>query len=895
MVRTLWHKLFSPGQSGAQRGDRRDGVRQRRMHKPLLESLEERNLPSLFAPVVYGIGQSPEGLAVGDLRGNGRLDLVTANEGNGSVSVLLGNGDRTFQPAVRYATGGTESVSVALARLRPGGPLDVVTANSNINRVGVSDGNGTVSVLLGNGNGTFRAGVQYSVGHGEGPVAVAVGDFAGRGIADLVTLNVGVDVNPDTFSVLAGNGDGTFQPPVFHTLPPLDRCVRTNDCPASLAVGDFTGKGHLSIAVGIVGGVQVFLGNGDGTFQAPVFYPGDRNAFVTSVLLRDLAGTGRLDLVTANFRAGTVSVLRGQGDGTFGPAANYPAGDPFPLTVAAGRFRSGGPLDLVTTSMNPAGEVFSSESVNVLPGAGDGTFGPPAQYNAGTTAWAVAAADFAGRGTDDLVVTNPQLDGTGIDHGTVSVLPNRGDGTFPPFDSIHFSDPRIGAVSSLATADFRGIGVQDLVTTNWYDDTVSVFLGNGDGTFAAPQTFPAGPNPGRVVVGDFNGDGILDLAVADSDIHGRMQSVSILLGNGDGTFQAPRLFAAGGLPGSIAAGHFHDPNILDLVTTDFQDFQHFTVNVFVGNGDGTFQAPVSYPVGRTASSVAVGELRGNGITDLVVTNADDNTVGVLLGNGDGTFAPAVNYRISDDIFDAFYPRFVALGDLRGNGRLDIVTVNEGRFETTVLPSNGDGTFGDPIHLDAGTNARAVVIADFDNHGIPDLVVANDSSRTVSLLHGNGDGTFRPRVRYAVGRTSFALAVGDFNGDNLPDVAVLNSNSISVLLNDGQPSHASPGRGSFSNRSIPLASKHSPAPGRIDPGVFSLLPSGARGPSSVDTTVRDQPAAVRQSQPETAAPLPAEGTVRQATDAVFADSHRTQPAIPSAGWEVEELQLGLVSE
>jgi hypothetical protein len=469
----------------------------------------------------------------------------------------------------------------------------------------------------------------------------------------------------------------------------------------------------------------------------------------------------------------------------------------------------------------------------------------------------------------------------------VSVLPNRGDGTFPPLDQIHFSDTRIGAVSSLATGDFRGIGVRDLVTTNFYDDTVSVFLGNGDGTFGAPRTFPAGPHPGRVVVGDFNGDGILDLAVTDSPFTGT-PGVSILLGNGDGTFQAPRSFPTGGLPGSIAVGHFHDPNILDLVVTVFQQNREYRANVFLGNGDGTFQAPVSYPVGRTPVSVAVGDLRGNGITDLVVANANDDTVSVLLGNGDGTFGPAVNYRISDVVFDAFYPRFVTVGDLRGNGRLDIVTVNEGRFEATVLPSNGDGTFGAPIHIDAGTNARAAAIADFDGDGIPDLLVTNDSSRTVSLLPGNGDGTLRPRVRYAVGRVPTALAVADFTGDNLPEVAVLNSRSISMLLNDGQPSPASPGSARARGHLTPPATTR-----RVDPGVFRL-PVPVRETTPIKEITNPPPAdALPNGAPlEAGAPLLEEGTVRQATDAVFADGHRTQTAIPSAAWDVEELELGL---
>jgi hypothetical protein len=309
-------------------------------------------------------------VAVGDLRGNGRLDIVTANQTSASVSVLLGNGDGTFQTAVNYATVGS---ALALGQLQPGGPLGIVTVGSF----------STVSVLLGNGNGTFRPAVHYTADPRANAVAVAVGDFTSSGIPDIVTVNARVTRYSHVFSysVLVGNGDGTFQTAVTHTLP---------NGPSSLAAGVFTSNGDLSIAVGTKGGVMVLLGNGNGTFQAPVFYAADPNSIVSSVLVSDLAGTGKLDLATANDQTNTVSVLLG--NGTFGPATNYTAGGQSPRTVAVGRFRPGGPLDLVTDDVG-------SNSVSVLPGAGDGTFGTPSQYFAGDSPSAVATGDLAGSGT----------------------------------------------------------------------------------------------------------------------------------------------------------------------------------------------------------------------------------------------------------------------------------------------------------------------------------------------------------------------------------------------------------------------------------------------------------------------------------------------------------------
>ena len=240
-----------------------------------------------------------------------------------------------------------------------------------------------------------------------------------------------------------------------------------------------------------------------------------------------------------------------------------------------------------------------------------------------------------------------------------------------------------------------------------------------------------------------------------------------------------------------------------------------SVTVLLGNGNGTFKAPVSYPVGQDPTSVAVGDLLGNGITDLVVTNGDDNTVSVLLGNGNGTFRPAVNYSMSDNTQVANFPNFVTLGSLRNNGKLDIVMSNVGSSNTTVLLGNGDGTFGAPIHLDAGVGSGAVAIADFDGGSIPDLLVTNNAADTVTLLPGNGDGTFGAPVLYATGTGPFAMSVGNFDGQN-SEVAVLNASTISVMLNNGQ---APAVRAAFANGAGQIAP---PSPGAARPDFAALV-------------------------------------------------------------------------
>ena len=290
--------------------------------------------------------------------------------------------------------------------------------------------------------------------------------------------------------------------------------------------------------------------------------------------------------------------------------------------------------------------------------------------------------------------------------------------------------------------DFNGDGVLDLAVANAgnrisSDGTVSVLLGNGDGTFQEARNFEAG-NFRAVAVGDFNGDGVLDLAATD----GYSNTVSVLLGSGDGTFRAAVNFDAGVQPWSVSVGDFNGDGVPDLALG--HTYPGDSVSVLLGNGDGTFQTPLNFVAGSAPQSVAVCDFNGDGVMDLAVANAASNDgVSVLLGNGDGTFQAAVNFR-------------------------------------------------------AGAQSWSVAVGDFNGDGVPDLAIGNlgcpndlcDSS--VSVLLGNGDGTFQAAVNFDAGTTIRSVAVGDFNGDGLPDLAVAHStfsspSGLAVLIND-TPSH-----------------------------------------------------------------------------------------------------------
>ena len=417
------------------------------------------------AAAAYGSGGGfADSVAVADLRGNGKLDLIVANSCQsvdqagycngypaGEVAVLLGNGDGTFQQAVTYSTGAYYTQSVAVGDVNGDGIPDLVVANwcETLNGGGGCAGQvGAVSVLLGNGDGTFQPAMVYGAG-GYYSYSVLVGNLGSNGRLALVVTN---SVSPGGSSygsagVLFGNGDGTFQPAVSYDTG--------GDIAASVAIGDVNGDGIPDLAVAnfcsIGGGCQapgevgVLLGNSDGTFQPAVVYSsGGWGAY--SIALADLRGDGILDVVVANqadnaqgsrLRAG-MDVLLGNGDGTFQPAVSYLAvglgpGATYPTggvnTIAAMDVNGDGIPDLVVVeecrSLRDYQYCLGAGQINVFLGNGDGTFQKPIVYSSGGYYGSgLAIADVNGDGRRDLVVTNAFASEYDYYNGSVAVLLN---------------------------------------------------------------------------------------------------------------------------------------------------------------------------------------------------------------------------------------------------------------------------------------------------------------------------------------------------------------------------------------------------------------------------------------------------------------------------------------
>lgn len=340
-------------------------------------------------------------------------------------------------------------------------------------------------------------------------------------------------------------------------------------------------------------------------------------AHPNSVSTADLRRIGKLDLVLANGNDGTISVLLGN-DGTFQSQATYNVGSQ-PGYVAIADFNGDGKLDLAVTNVG-------SSTVSILLGNGDGTFGPQVQYPTGTGAWGIATADVNRDGKLDLIVTNSGST-------TVSVLLGNGDGTFQP----HVDYQAGSTPTSVAIGDFNGDGNLDLAVADFtFDDIVTILLGNGDGTFTTQGTYSVGSLPEFVAVADLNGDGKLDLAVADQ----ASSQVSILLGKGDGTFQPQVLYPVLSVPTSILVADFNGDGKLDIAVPDYGDGGGAAVSILFGNGDGTFQPHIDFTVGDGPNQVEVGDFNQDGRLDFAAADQSSNQVSVLLQDGSVSLAPA---------------------------------------------------------------------------------------------------------------------------------------------------------------------------------------------------------------------------------------------------------------
>ncbi len=679
--------------------------------------------PLFDAPLSYEVGAAEAGLAAGDLNGDGLSDVVVA-AGDGNLQVLLGRADR---PLVAFGTYADLDGTPILADFDNDGALDLTVAQLSYAR--------SISVLMGNGDGTFRRHLRWPIDDGARRVFVA--DLDGDGLQDLL-LVVSYGERLDS---LAGNGDGTFRL--------LSSFAVSGDL-SLVAVGDTNGDGLADLLFVDWGRdtVLVYLNQGGGSFVLWVSY-----SFPPSLgraYLADLTADGTPDLTVTFSSPPSIWVHVGAGDGTFGEAIESSC--PFdPGSLLPVRLDGDGAMDWLTSRLG---------RVAHLRGDGAGRFVSLGVWALPVRRSVLTVGDFGGDGRPDLAVT---------DGARLSVWRIRDDGSPElPLQAMSLADP-----AALALGDLDGDHDIDLVATSESEGWMTVAMNRGDGTFAPGIRYPVGGSGEVVMLADIEQDGDLDAAVLAPTV-GRL-AVALNLGNG--AFFSPYIFFIGGSPESGALVDFDGDGEPDLAVSDNL---RLLIAVRRGHGNGAFGDPTEYPLGLFLTKLTSGDFDGDGRPDLAAINTRPPMLAILLNEGDGRFATPVRYSLEDG------PTAVSAADFDGDGRDDLAAMAPYASSLTVLLGYGAGGFAAVTrHTLWDLPSAGLVSADIDADGILDLAVPSGLHRSdATILFGSGSGWFGRRVRYAVGPEPQVLAFGDLDGDGDSDIASANAgdSSVTVVLN-----------------------------------------------------------------------------------------------------------------
>jgi len=724
-----------------------------------------------------GVSHYSDILVVADVNGDDRPDLITASRNRyyaadtKNVSILLNDGGEGFTEDQSFSAG--QSVrAIAVADVNDDDLPDIITSS------GTRDEQiaGEVTIRLNNGTGSFNP--NQTLGVGVGPDLLVVTDIDGDGFSDLIVANRGTYQNRaiDDVSVLLNNGVGSFVP---------EQRFAVGDDPSALLVTDVNGDNLPDlITVNYAShDVSILLNQG-----ASGFGPQQRlsvGKFPRLVTVANVNNDGHLDLLIGNANSHDVSVLLGIGNGQFAPELRATV-DGSPKALASVDLNGDQRLDLISANLaGPGG------SVSILAGNGDGSFAQSKQFRVGSAAYVLATADFNGDGRPDLAASNSGFD-------DVSVLLGNGDGNFAAERRIEVGPPGLGILAprALVSADFNGHGRPDLVTLRILRNQVSVLLGNGDGGFSDAQRYDVGTSPAQLAVVDLNGDRQLDLVTTNR----YSNDVSVLLNDGTGGFRPQQRHTTGEDPGPLLVADVNGDGRPDLVAANLAfDLYTYTVidslSVLLNRGDGSFATEQRLEVGDDPIALAAADVNGDDLLDLIAANRKSNDVSVLLNNGAGGFAAEQRLPVG------LTPTSLILTDVNGDGSPDLITANLHYTNTpyyvapegsvSVLLNDGNGSFAGEQGFAVGIGPRTLVVTDVNGDGRPDLVTANRESSDLSVLLNDGNGSFSAEQRLPAGGGPGALLVTDMNGDGRPDLLTSNlgDGDVAVQLNRGDGTFA----------------------------------------------------------------------------------------------------------
>jgi hypothetical protein len=696
--------------------------------------------PNYYTRQDYGNNKGCTGgatFAVGDINGDGIPDIVCSGG-----QFLYGRGNGTFTLSPEYLP--LMSPAVALLDLNGDGKPDIISLNN-------TDGYG-FKVAFNDGNGTFGTPTFYSIPDSDARF-LQTGDFNGDGIPDAVTVaNQGV-------WLMTGGGGGIFGQPVLAVAMPTVNAV------SRFQAADINEDGKLDLVVSTQSGFSVLFGNGNGTFQPAVNYA--TTFTIPFLTVADINGDGYLDILCASPQSdSSVTIYLGKAGGSF--QNPYFFDIPNYLDVEVGDVNGDGIPDLV------------SDSVYVAYGLGKGEFSTPVYFpiaggSVGSST-SVLLAHLRSEKVLDIIANNA--------FDNISVLLNKGNGSFIEGITVPFPSN----IECGTELDFNNDGIEDLGFVQGQDFIIEYGTGKVKEPFTAGPvsvlpaetgyTFNCPSNPG-----DLNGDGIPDMLSSGSN--GSAGVLVPFYGQGDGSFVA-------GTPTASAAGtnswlilvDVNGDGKTDLITPQ-------TNQVWYGNGNGTFQSPITFVSGLANSifDVQWADLNGDGKLDFAVeANVSENgilqcgTTYILLATGGGAFTQS-SVSNCPNSRKLFFTSAIALGDLNGDGYPDLV-VGSDESEMGVFLNNGTGTFTYSVTLNVAgllNGAPTPVIADFNGDGILDVGVSDGTD--FAILPNEGDAVFKQADYF--GQTDYQFYIGNWHGQSaaagLPDIFIPNGSSTAQFL------------------------------------------------------------------------------------------------------------------
>lgn len=383
--------------------------------------------------------------------------------------------------------------------------------------------------------------------------------------------------------------------------------------------------------------------------------------------------------------------------------------------------------------------------VTLLAGNGDGTFQLPQALKVAARPVGLAAGDLNGDGVPDLVVSHFM--------GEFSVFAGDGSFGFEPIGTLQTTASEARNAQVLL-ADLNNDGALDLIAGHTYTRSISVWRGNGDGSFRPEQVLETASDPKAVAIADFDANGKPDIASG----HG------ILPGNGDGTFQSYIELPRTGSYDSVAAADWNGDGLIDLAVPNNTAG---SVSLFAGNGDGTFRSPQVVSTGATPSGVVSADFDGDQLPDLAVANTNSRNVSIIRGRREGGWS-------ADNTLSAFQGAALAAADFNHDGMIDLAAASVADDRVYFLGGRGDG-FSNPVGYAADRGPWDVAIADFNQDSLPDVAVANSVSGDISVFWALWEGGFTSPRRAILADDAgtpdppSTLAAADLNGDGLPDL------------------------------------------------------------------------------------------------------------------------------